>query len=274
MSSYIDVSPLDAPFGISVSGIDFSQPLPSELRTKLRILLEQQSLIVLREQDISIESHVEFASAFGIPEPHGIVAGLQNNEIVMEIRKEAYHQQNFGSAWHFDLSFRHSPPVAAVLVARETPPIGGDTIWANQIQALDTLPNELMALVEGKFALHSDTAAFGGHKDRKQQQTALHPLVYSHIESGRRSLFVNPVSIETIDGMSQNATRELIESLVAHATQERFQYRHRWSDGDVIVWDNRATMHRALNDYDGFRRIMHRVSVAAGCQAGHDEGKI
>jgi taurine dioxygenase len=223
--------------------------------------LAQHALIVLQGQQISVATHERFAAAFGVPEPHGIVAGLPDSDVIVEIRKETHHRQNFGNAWHFDLSFRTSPPIAAVLVARETPPEGGDTIWANQYQALEELPTHLVAQIEGKLALHSDSAAFGGHKDRKEPRAARHPLILSHPQTGRRSLFVNPVSIESIDGIPQSAARELIDILAAHATQRKFQYRHRWSNGDIVVWDNRATMHKALNDYDGFRRVMHRISV-------------
>ena len=264
MGHSFSVLPLDAPFGISISGLDLSRPLPSDSRIELRRLLAVNAIIVLRMHNLSIEAHQDFASSFGVPEKHGIVAGLPGNEVVVEIRKETDHRQNFGNAWHFDLSFRASPPIAAVLVARETPPHGGDTIWANQVQAFDALPADLVARIEGKRARHSDQAAFGGHSNRREAQTAFHPLIYADPDTGRRSLFINPVSIEAVDNMSDEAARDLVEALVLHATQEKFQYRHKWKDGDIVVWDNRVTMHRALNDYDGFRRVMHRVSVSAG----------
>lgn len=266
MPQFFDIVRADAPLGAEVRGLrltdDPSVDCGEELGAELRKALAEHLVLFVRGQQLSPARHAAFAALFGVPEAHGFVAGLDGHDAITEIRKEPEHSHNFGGAWHFDLSFRPSPPLAAVLVAREIPASGGDTLWANQYLAYEALSPELKAEIDRLDAVHSSQLAFGGFRDAAAAVTTTHPLAPVHHLTGRRHLFANPVSSEQVVGRTLAESRDLLDALVAHATAEAFHYRHRWQVGDVLVWDNRASMHRALNDYAGQRRVMHRISVS------------
>lgn len=248
--------------GAEIKGLELNRELLAPVQAALRTALADHLVLLVRGQHLAPERHVGFAASFGTPEAHGFVPDLARREFVTEIRKEPGHSHNFGGTWHFDLSFKPSPPIAAVLVAREIPATGGDTLWANQYLAYDALPTDIRAEVDTLEAVHSSQLSFGGYLDNTKVTIAEHPLAPVHPLTGRRYLFANPVSIERFNERSPSESRELLDFLVGHATSEPFRYRHRWQPGDVVVWDNRASMHCAMNDYQGQRRVMHRISVA------------
>ncbi len=261
MSDDFDIIAFNAPLGAEIRGLDLNLGLTPPVQAALRRALADHLVLLARGQQVTPEGHARFAASFGTPEAHGFVAGLDGHEVITEIRKEPEHSHNFGGAWHFDLSFQPSPPIAAVLVARTIPPTGGDTLWANQYLAYDTLPADVRAEVDTLQAVHSSQLSFGGYLDTTKVTIAEHPLAPVHPLTARRYLFANPVAIYRLKGRTAAVSRELMDFLVQHATSEPFRYRHRWQQGDVLVWDNRASMHCALNDYQGQRRVMHRISV-------------
>lgn len=262
MKDSFSILPLNAAFGAAVQGVKSFASLTACEAKLFSEALDAYSLLVFRKCHVDSDGLCVLATAFGVPERHAILPSGSTNACVLEIVKEARHSQNFGGAWHIDSSFRENPPVAAVLAAKTLPPHGGDTIWANQILAYEALPNDLRVAVAELSAVHSDEAAFGGHSARTDRAQACHPLAPIHPRTGRRSLFLNPTAIESICGLDDASCRELIAELLRYALSEEFQYRHCWRPGDIVVWDNRATMHMALNDYHGFKRVMYRVSVA------------
>ena len=261
MPNHFEVVPFDAPLGAEIKGLELKIDLSPQVQVALRKALADHLVLLVRGQRLGPEWHARFAACFGTPEAHGIVPGLDGHDVITEIRKEPEHSHNFGGAWHFDLSFQTSPPVAAVLVAREIPATGGDTLWANQYLAYEALPSGVRAEVDKLVATHSSHLSFNQYLDAIQVSTARHPLAPVHPTTGRRHLFANPVSIESFIGRTAAESRELLDFLVEHATSEAFQCRHRWQQDDVVVWDNRATMHRAMNDYQGKRRVMHRIGI-------------
>lgn len=261
MSEHFDLIPFDAPLGAEVKGLELNREVSSSAQAALSRALAEHLVLLVRGQYLAPERHARFAASFGMPEAHSFVPGLDGHEVITEIRKEPEHSHNFGGAWHFDLSFEPNPPIAAVLVAREIPAVGGDTLWANQYAAYDALPSDVRAEVDTLQATHSSQLSFGGYLDTTRTTTAEHPLAPIHPVTGRRHLFANPISIDRFSGRTPAESRELLDFLVGHATSAPFQYRHRWQRGDLLVWDNRASMHRAMNDYQGQRRVMHRVSV-------------
>ena len=256
----IPLEMLPGPLGAIVRGLDLRRPLPAQTHAGLLSALDQHLLLVFRGQSLSPAELERFASGVGPPVDHPHVQPLDERVSVTEIRKEPHHEHNFGGAWHFDLSFLQRPPMATVLHAKEVPQHGGDTVWSNQCLAYDNLPCGLRERIDGVFAEHTSTLAF---RDIGQLLSATHALAPLHPRSGRRHLYANPVSIAGLVGWDEGASKCFLGELYAHATAESWQYRHRWRVGDVIVWDNLACMHKALNDYHGHRRVMHRIAVGA-----------
>jgi taurine dioxygenase len=245
-----------------------------EIIAMIRQALLQHLVVVIRDQPLSPAQLVRFARRFGALQRHGYIEGLQEQPEVIEIRKEPAHTQNFGGSWHADNTFLQQPPLGSVLCAVEVPARGGDTLWANQQAAYDALPRELHERIGSLWAVHSAAPAFGVMRplaaaarcgaDARHARPAevIHPLVRTHPESGRRSLFHGGDCTLRLDGHDVGQSAALLQQILEHATAEQFVYRHRWRAGDVVFWDNRCTMHRALNDYPGERRIVRRVSIA------------
>jgi taurine dioxygenase len=154
------------------------------------------------------------------------------------------------------------PPVAAVLQAREVPATGGDTLWSNQYLAYAGLSDRTREELAMARAVHTSRLAFNGYGGNGQVIATEHPLAPRHPWTDKRYLYANPVSTDRLAGKSPEESAELLGFLFTHAIRDAFRYRHRWRVGDIVVWDNRATMHMALNDYHGQRRVMHRVSVS------------
>lgn len=256
----IDLQVLHGPLGAIVHGLDLRGPLPAATFAGLRSALDQHLLLVFRGQSLSPAELERFASGIGPPVDHPHVQPLDDRLHVTEIRKEPHHEHNFGGVWHFDLSFLRRPPTATVLHAKEVPSCGGDTVWSNQCLAYDNLPDGLRTRIDGVIAEHTSTLAY---RDIGQPLSAKHELAPLHPRSGRRHLYANLVSISGLAGWNQRASQVFLRELYTHATAEQWQYRHQWRVGDVIVWDNLACMHKALNDYHGHRRVMQRVAVAA-----------
>lgn len=259
----LHITALTAPLGATVHGLDPAQrPAPATAHA-LRTALDTHLLLLLKGISVSPAQLVTFAASFGAPASHGIVAGLAGHDCITEIRKEPEHRHNYGGTWHTDLSFQASPPVAAVLQARKLPATGGDTLWSNQYLAYERLPPHLRERVDVLSAEHTSSIAFGGMPHKAI--STVHPLAPVHPRTGRRYLYANPVSIVRLlaNGDEVDDGAELLTHLIAYATQTQLQYRHRWGVGDVLVWDNRSTMHMAMNDYPGQRRVMHRVVVMA-----------
>jgi taurine dioxygenase len=182
----------------------------------------------------------------------------------------------FGSSWHSDWSFQAAPPNATLLHAKVVPPIGGGTHFADGIRALETLPKTLRQAIEGKQAVHSARRPYshegyraGGKRtsmkitpNEDAWQTQDHPIIRTHPESGRQSLFLNPVYTLGIKDMDSDASSQLLQALFAHMLHPDFVYQHHWAENMLILWDNRTVMHSAQGGYSGYRRVMHRTTVA------------
>lgn len=260
--------------GAEISGIDLSRPLSDRQFEAVRRALGTYGVIFFRNQDISPADHLAFAKRFGDININKFFHALEDFPEIALVQRQPDEKGATGWYWHTDHSYDRAPAMGSVFVAREIPPVGGDTLFAGMAAAYDALSDGLKSVLEGLYAWHSDQvcpevadprlqAAFGARLPGLDAEAARskHPVVIRHPISGRKVLYVNSGFTEGIDGWDPAESRSLLDFLFAHATQPQFTYRHRWRAGDVAFWDNRATWHCALDDCYGHRRVLHRITV-------------
>ena len=262
--------------GAFVEGIDLSLGVSDDARDMLREALGDYGVLFFRDQDLSPEAHLAFAERFGAINVNRFFKAVEGYPRIAEVRKEPDQQANIGGGWHTDHSYDDAPALGSVLVARETPASGGDTLFASMYAAYETLSDGLKATLDGLSAVHSSRHVFGASSRYKQEgrdfgdrfgnedaatQDAVHPVVIRHPISGRKALYVNPGFTLRFDGWTEAESAPLLSMLYAHAARPEHTYRFQWTKGAIAFWDNRATWHYALNDYHGARRLMHRITI-------------
>jgi taurine dioxygenase len=184
---------------------------------------------------------------------------LDGNRAVLVL--DTYGERPVTDQWHSDVTMEESPPLGSFLLARVVP-VGGDTIFANQYLAYEALSDGMKRLLDGLCAVHNgDNFARAGNYDPASFPSNVHPIVRTHPETGRKALFVNPVYTSGIDGMTVAESKPLLDYLFAHSVQPNFTFRHHWTEGDMLMWDNRCLQHFAVADYGSSPRTMHRVTV-------------
>jgi taurine dioxygenase len=270
----IRVEPINGAFGATVSGLDCSQDLDEAAKTRLLRAFHQHALLIFRDQDITLEQQVAFARLFGDLYIHPLFEPLAGHPEVLEFRKEPEDETNVGGGWHADLTCFERPPAAGLLRVSEPPASGGDTLFADMGAAYDALSPKFRSFLHGLTAVHTSAKVFGpwgkyarGNAATRQvkidaNQHARHPVVRTHAVTGRKSLFVNRAYTIFIDGLAADESAHLLEFLYAHAVKGEFTTRLRWRKDTMALWDNRCTLHYALNDYPGQRRVALRVTVA------------
>jgi taurine dioxygenase len=274
-NTLIDVRPLAGALGAEILGIDVSRALSDEQFDAVRDTFVEHGVVFFRDQHLTPEQHVAFAERFGPINVNRFFTPVPGYPMIAEVRKEPDQRRNIGEAWHTDHSYDEVPALGSVLLAREVPEIGGDTMFASMALAYDALSDGLKRTLAPLRALHSSRHIFGpdaGYhsndlKDRLANpelaiQDAVHPVVIRHPESGRKTLYVNPNFTVGIEGWTVEESRALLGYLYQHAVRPEFTCRFRWREGSIAVWDNRATWHCAVNDYHGHRRLMHRITIA------------
>lgn len=257
----IDVRPLCGALGAEVFGIDLSRRFDDEVLAAIKQALRQYLVLFVHGQHLTPSQQLTVSAAFGTPRRHDYISGLADAPEVVPIRKERTQAHNFGGTWHTDMTYLDRPPIATVLHARIVPDCGGDTLWSNQYLAYETLSDGMKILLAPLTAIHSSLPAYGGVTPDAPPLMAEHPLIGCHPDTQRKFLYVNPVSVDSVKGMTHEESRGLLCYLFQHARSEVFTCRYRWRENDVAIWDNRCTLHMALNDYPGKERLMHRVSV-------------
>tara|TARA_B100000949_G_C14213115_1_gene421133 strand:- start:75 stop:923 length:849 start_codon:yes stop_codon:yes gene_type:complete len=273
----MDIRPLEG-VGAEITGVDL-KALSSAEETAIRDVFAEQGVIFFRDQSLSEEDHIAFAQRFGQINVNRFFAAHPDYPQIAMVAKDVGDTDNIGGGWHTDHSYDEIPALGSVLVARELPKTGGDTRFASMYRAYETLPDELKRAVEGKRAIHSARHIFGGQDDSYYSQSdagrgrignadavetlsdVAHPLIITHPLSGKKALFVNPAFTIGIDGMDEAGGKALLQKLFAHAMREEHTCRFKWEPGSVAFWDNRSTWHWALNDYQGQRRVMHRITI-------------
>lgn len=269
------VAPVAGAVGAEVSGIDLRAPLDPATTAALRRAFLDHQVLFFRDQPLSDAELIRFGRCFGpladIP-PHRRLPGGDPHILVVE--KTPEDRLNFGSEWHSDTTYLDTPTLGSILLAKEVPPVGGDTLFANQYRAYETLSDGMKTMLAGLRAVHTD-----GRTKRKLQLgfvpptdsmaedsrfktvETVHPVVRTHPETGRRCLFVNMIQTERFAGMTIEESRPILRYLYDHSTRPEFTCRFRWRAGSIALWDNRCLQHWALNDYPGHLRLMHRVQI-------------
>ena len=276
----ITVRPLSAHTGAEISDVDLSQPLAEQTCLEIRQALNDWGAIFFREQVLTPAQQVAFARRFGIAEIDAHVtnmAGLEEQPEIKEVTREADDVRNIGGFWHMDQSFNAHPSFGSVLYARELPPYGGDTMFAHLSAAHDALSPGLRATLETLSCVHvrshADSAAINPAASGISAETyaeslikfagmeAIHPVIAQHPESGRKVLYFSPVYCDRFADWTREESLPLMKYLAKVMTTPEHICRFRWEEGSMAMWDNRAVVHYALDDYPGQRRIMHRVTV-------------
>jgi taurine dioxygenase len=270
----ISVERISGALGAEISGVDLSQKLDDEVIGEIRQALVDHQVIFFRDQHMTPDQHLAFGRRFGELQIHEFVEGMQENEEILEVRKEEYETRNFGGGWHTDVSYLERPALGSVLYAREVPPVGGDTMFASQFLAYDTLSDGMKELLGQMTAVHSARRPYGlGSAYRAQDRSMKilfsenahdeveHPVIRTHVESGRKSLYVNGTFTVRFKDMTEEESAPLLHYLYQHAVRPEFTCRFRWEKNSIAFWDNRCVQHNAVNDYHGHRRVMHRVTI-------------
>ena len=269
----IEVVPVSGGVGVEVHNVDIKSGIDSGTFDELRAAFVEHGLIFLRDQDITPDEHIAFAKRWGEININRFFPRLDGYDQIATVTKEPDQTTNIGGGWHTDHSYDHVPAMGSILIARETPPVGGDTLFACMYTAYDTLSDGLKQTLEDMKAVHSSRHIFGEQssyrdtmKDRFSNpedatQDAVHPVVITHPESGRKALYVNPGFTLHFDGWTAAESKPLLDYLYAHAVQLEHTTRFQWAPGSIAFWDNRCTWHYALNDYHGTRREMHRITI-------------
>ena len=271
----IEVHPLAGAIGAEILGPDLSQELSDEVVAAIRSVLIERCVVFFRDQQISDGHLARFGLRFGelapLP-PHRQFPGKFPELLVIDKKPE--DRLNFGWEWHSDTSHLEVPSLGSVLVAKIVPPIGGDTLFANQYLAYDSLSEGMKKMLGQMRAVHSNgrilrTLDEGNTPPRGSEAIsadwaemwATHPVVRTHPETGRKALYVNEMHTERFEEMTVGESQPLLQFLYQHSTQPELTCRFQWEEGSVAFWDNRCVQHLALNDYPGHRRLMHRVQV-------------
>jgi len=277
----IEVTALGEALGAEVGGVDLSRPLSADTLAAVRGAWLQHLVLRFRDQRLSDPQLIAFSRQFGEldppgPNPYGRPFLPEHPEInvISNIKVDGAPIGGLGdgeAVWHADMTYVESPPMGAILHALEVPPSGGDTFWANMALAYERLPAEFKEKIAGRTAIHDATYNSAGDRrkgydevsDPRQAPGARHALVRAHPESGRPCLFLGRRRNSYVLGLALEESEALLDGLWAHATQAQFTFRQRWRAGDVVMWDNRCTLHRRDPFDAGARRLMHRTQLKA-----------
>ena len=269
--NYIDVKPISGALGAEIHGVDLAA-ITDDVFIEIHDAFLKNQVIFFRDQTITPQQQVAFSTRFAPIGYYPFLQGLPECSEVIEVRKEPEDELNFGGVWHTDTAYLTKPPMGSVLYAKEIPETGGDTMFANLYLAYETLSQGLKTILDGRRGINSSRkgdAAAGRQqsvdenpKDASDVQTeALHPIIRTHPETGRKALYVNRGHTVCFENMSPEESAPILEFLFEHQIRPEFTCRFQWAPGSIAVWDNRCALHYPLNDYHGQRRVMHRVTM-------------
>ena len=266
--------------GIGVEVTDFSlADLTRENISFLRSKWVKYGLIVFPKLPLSHDEFKDFALSFGDFGDDPFISSLPDYPNIAEIKRSANEKATpFGGTWHSDWSFMKKPPSATLLHSKIIPPVGGNTLFANTERSFAALPEEMKNKLRNLKVIHSakipyaDDGFYALEKEERSMKilpskeakaTYSHPMVKIHPETNKECLFINPVYTINIEGFSEDESQQLLWELYEHMIQDKFVYEHVWNKDMLIMWDNRTVMHQATGGYDGYDRLLHRITLAA-----------
>jgi taurine dioxygenase len=275
---HMDVQKIAGSLGAEVRGLDLSKDLSDEVLAEVRAALLDNLVIVIRDQDISPAQQLAFARRWGEIHLHPFMEGMAEYPEILAIIKRPTDKKNFGGSWHTDQMFSPSPAMGTMLYAKEVPSAGGDTLFTNQYLAFESLSDTMKELAgQLRSVCVGDNFKQANGLSRKErydramsemkvkdpgdvQTTSVHPLVRTHPETGRKSIYIGG-HVQRFEGMTDEESQPLIDFFMSQSTRPEHTCRVRWQTGTLTFWDNRCTQHFAVNDYPAETRIMHRITV-------------
>ncbi len=269
----LDIRPLSGALGAEIRGVDLAHDVGDETIAAIRAAWLEHLVVFFRDQHLEPAQLLGVARRFGEPVEYPFVKGLDEFPEIIPVLKLAHEKINFGGIWHSDTSYLDAPPMASMLIAREVPPAGGDTEFANMYLAYETLSEGMKRLLDPLVAVNSsaladasktreDRVKDSARRDAAPQYVAEHPVVRVHPETGKKALYVNVAHTERFAGMTREESLPILRYLYRHQVRPELTCRFRWSPGSIAFWDNRCAQHNAINDYPGRRRLMHRITLA------------
>ena len=268
----IRVTPIADAVGAEIAGVDLASDLADATIAEIRRAWLDHLVVFFRDQALGPDEFLAFARRIGDPVEYPFVKGIDGFPEIIAVTKLPHETVNFGGIWHSDTVYLERPPMATLLIAREVPPRGGDTEFASMYAAYDALSPGMQRLLDGLQAVNSSALADVSKTredrirdsglDAEKEYVSQHPVVRTHPETGRKALYVNVAHTERFVDMTIEESRPLLEYLFAHSIRPEFTCRFQWQPGSLAMWDNRCAMHNPVNDYDGYTRSMHRITLA------------
>lgn len=269
----LTITPIKPTIGAVIGGVDLNN-ITEEILAKIKQALLDHQVIFFRDQDLQTEAQVKLARSFGSLHIHPVFPTVPNIPEVIVLDSHATDLRD-NELWHTDVTFSKTPPLGCVLRAVKIPSSGGDTLWASGTAAFEALDDDIKQKIQGLTAIHDIRLSFpeerfGGVSDEEKARleeiyrknpSVPHPVVRTHPDTGKSILFVSEGFTSHIEGLSEDESRALLDFLTEHAVKEEFHLRWQWREGDVAIWDNRCTQHKAMFDYGNAHRIMHRATV-------------
>lgn len=267
-NSQLDIRLIAGALGAEIHGVNLATDLDDALFRSIRQALLDHGVIVFRGQDISPQNQLDLAKRWGELHKHPFIPGIKNYPEILEIVKDIDDVHTLGGDWHTDQMFTAVPALATMLYAKETPPAGGDTLFSNMYLAYEALSDGMKAMLADSRTVNSYTKNKGRAANMKNDYSGgdpeeyTHPLFRTHPETGRKTLYISYKGVtRRLDGFNDDESRPILDYLMTHATRPEFTCRVSWEPGTLCVWDNRSVIHLAINDYHGYRRVMHRITV-------------
>lgn len=268
----MEVKKLTGTIGAELLGVDLAKDLSPATIKDIRQALLDNLVVFFRDQTLTPEQQIAFVEKFGPISTTPVYQTLDAYPVIMPVIKEATDKDVIGDTWHTDETYHPQPPMGSVLYAREVPVVGGDTLWSNLYLAYERLSDGMKAQLEGVYAIHSNDFLNANARLRNSTRStklredvgridSRHPVVRTHEETGRKGLFVNQPFTYCFEGMTRDESLPLLQYLYQMTSKPELTCRFRWQKGSMAFWDNRCTMHYAINDYPGQRREMHRITI-------------
>jgi taurine dioxygenase len=254
--------------GAEILGVDLSKDIPAEA---IRAAFLEHQVIFFRDQYLTPAQFMAFARRMGRPIEYPFVTGIEGFPEVIEVKKLEHERHNFGGIWHSDTAYLEIPPMGSMLLGRDVPPQGGDTLFASQYLAYEALSEGMRRMLLGITGVNTSSRADVSRtrEDRMKEQgaearefVAEHPVVRTHPETGRKALYVNIAHTARFKDLTEEESAPMLRFLFEHQVKPEFTCRFRWQVGSLAFWDNRCTQHLPVNDYHGYRRLMHRITLA------------